>query len=83
MSGFNDFEGCLDDAYHEGRIPIDEPGSACEQLEEVDSARIRSLTNDETRRLVDACFLDFRALVIGRLMTSFRLWRSAALGAKD
>ena len=76
-------KAALNDAYHEGRIPINEAWRRVKPFRKVDSARIRYLTDDETRRLVNACPTDFRALVVGGLMTGCRYGELAALAVED
>ena len=65
-------KAALNDAYHEGRVPTNEGWQRVKACRQVDSARIRYLTDDEARRLVNACSAEFRALVIGALMTGCR-----------
>jgi integrase len=76
-------KAALNDAYHEGRIPINEAWQRVKAFRKVDGARIRYLTDDEARRLVNACPADFRALVIGGLMTGCRYGELAALVVED
>ena len=76
-------KAALNDAYHEGRIPINEAWQRVKPFRKVDSARIRYLTDDETRRLVNACPADFRSLVIGGLMTGCRYGELAAFVVED
>ena len=44
---------------------------------------IRYLTDDETRRMVNACAVDFRYLVRGVLLTGCRYGELIALRASD
>jgi integrase len=76
-------KAALNEAYHEGRIPINDAWQRVKAFHKVDSARIRYLTDDEARRLVNACPTDFRALVVGGLMTGCRYGELAALVVKD
>jgi integrase len=76
-------KAALNEAYHEGRIPINEAWQRVKAFRKVDSARIRYLTDDEARRLVNACPADFRALVVGGLMTGCRYGELAALVLED
>ena len=46
---------------------------------EVDAARLRYLSDDEARRLTNACPPDFRALVAGALLTGCRYGELAAI----
>jgi integrase len=50
---------------------------------EVDAARTRYLTDDESRRLVNACDKDFRPLVQAALLTGARYGEVIALKAND
>jgi integrase len=76
-------KAALNDAYQEGQIPINEAWQRVKAFRKVDSARIRYLTDDEARRLVNACPSDFRALVVGGLMTGCRYGELAALAVGD
>ncbi len=76
-------KAALNDAYHEGRIPANETWQRVRPFRKVDSARIRYLSDDEARRLVNACSPDFRALVIGALMTGCRYGELTALLVED
>jgi integrase len=76
-------KAALNDAYHEGQIPINEAWQRVKAFRKVDSARIRYLTDDEARRLVNACPTNFRALVVGGLMTGCRYGELAALVVED
>jgi integrase len=50
---------------------------------EADAARLRYLSDDETRRLVNACPADFRALVTSALLTGCRYGELAAMTVDD
>ena len=76
-------KAALNEAYREGLIPINDAWQRVKAFRKVDSARIRYLTDDEARRLVNACPSDFRALVIGGLMTGCRYGELAALVVED
>jgi integrase len=76
-------KAALNDAYHDGRIPINEAWQRVKAFRKVDGARIRYLTDEEARRLVNACPIDFRMLVIGGLMTGCRYGELAALVVED
>jgi integrase len=76
-------KAALNDAYHEGRIPINEAWQRVKAFRKVDSARIRYLTDDEARRLVNASPTDFRSLVVGGLMTGCRYGELTALVVED
>ena len=76
-------KAALNEAYHEGRVATNEAWQRVKAFRKVDSARIRYLTDDEARRLVRACSADFRALVVGALMTGCRYSELGALLAED
>jgi integrase len=76
-------KAALNDSYHEGRIPINEAWQRVKAFRKVDSARVRYLSDDEARRLVNACPADFRALVTGGLLTGCRYGELAALVVED
>ena len=50
---------------------------------EADAARLRYLSDDEARRLTNACAADFRALVTGALLTGCRYGELAAMTVED
>jgi integrase len=50
---------------------------------EADSARLRYLSDDEARRLTNACSPDFRALVTGALLSGCRYGELAAMIVDD
>src|SRR5262249_11236903 len=50
---------------------------------EVDAARMRYLSDDEARRLTNACPSDFRALVTTALLTGCRYGELAAMRSED
>ena len=76
-------KAALNEAYREGLIAIDDAWRRVGAFRKVDSARIRYLTDDEARRLVNACPVNFRALVVGGLMTGCRYGELAALVVED
>jgi integrase len=76
-------KAALNEAYHEGRVATNEAWQRVKAFRNVDSARIRYLTDDDARHLVNACAADFRVLVIGALMTGCRYGELAALLVED
>jgi integrase len=76
-------KAALNEAYREGLVPLNEAWQRVKAFREVDSARMRYLTDDEACRLVNACSGDFRAIVIGALMTGCRYGELAALVVED
>jgi integrase len=62
----------LNHAFAEGRATSDTAWRRAKPFRDVDAARIRYLTTDESRRLCNACERDFRSLVQGALSTGGR-----------
>jgi integrase len=65
------------------RIDTDDAWAMAKPYREVDAPKIRYLSDDETRRLVNACPPHFRALVTGALLTGARYGELAAMTAGD
>ena len=63
------------------RIPV--AGWASSADREADAARIRYLSDDEARRLTNACSKNFRYLVVGALMTGCRYGELARMTVGD
>ena len=76
-------KAALNDAYQEGRVATNEGWQRVKAFRQVDSARIRYLTDEEARRLVNACPAEFRVLVIAALLTGCRYSELAALLTED
>jgi integrase len=70
-------------AYHKGRCAGDDAWRSVRAFREVDTARLRYLSDCEARRLTNACLPDFRALVAGALLTGCRLGELAAMTVED
>ena len=70
-------------ARHNRRIDSDDAWAMARPYREVDAPKIRYLTDDETRRLVNACPPHFRALVTAALLTGARYGELAAMTAGD
>ncbi len=64
-------------------IGSDDPWRLVEPFGKVDTAKVRWLTDDEQRRLVNACPPDFRALVTAALLTGCRYGELAAAKVGD
>jgi len=63
-------KAALTHAHGEGRVTCNRDAwTAVKPFREADKAKVRYLLDDEIIRLVNACALDFRAIVIGALMT--------------
>jgi integrase len=75
-------KAALNHARHQGLVASDDAWQV-KAFRDVDSARLRYLADDEARRLVGACRPDFRALVIGALLTGCRFGELRALLADD
>ena len=76
-------KAALNYAYREGRCPSDDAWRTVRAFREVDAARLRYLSDDEARRLTNACLPDFRALVIGALLTGCRYGELASMIVRD
>jgi integrase len=76
-------KAALNRAWREGKISTDEAWRRVEPFEEADAARIRYLTIEECRRLINASESEFRALVRAALLTGCRFGELAAMQARD
>jgi integrase len=76
-------KAALNHAHREGRCASDDAWRTVRAFREVDSARLRYLSDDEARRLTNACTLDFRALVTGALLSGCRYGELAAMTVDD
>ena len=76
-------KAALNRAWREGKIPSDDPWRRVEPFEEADAARVRYLTIDECRRLINTAQGDFRNLVRAALLTGCRFGELAALQVRD
>jgi integrase len=76
-------KAALNLARHNRRIDTDDAWAMAKPFREVDAPKIRYLNDDETRRLVNACSLHFRALVTAALLTGARYGELAAMTAGD
>jgi integrase len=73
----------LNRAFREGRVPSDVPWRRVRRFRQVDAARIRFLSVDEAKRLINASAPDFRLLVIAALQTGARYSELAKLQVQD
>jgi integrase len=73
----------LNHAHREGKCTSDDAWRTVRAFREVDAARLRYLSDDEARRLTNACRADFRALVTGALLTGCRYGELAAMIVGD
>ncbi|HJU20609.1 MAG TPA: site-specific integrase [Stellaceae bacterium] len=76
-------KAALNHAYREGKCTDDEAWRPVRAFREVDAARLRYLSDDEARRLTNACPPDFRALATGALLTGCRYGELAAMTVGD
>jgi integrase len=73
----------LNHAHREGRCASDDAWRTVRDFREADAARLRYLSDDEARRLANACPPDFRAHVTAALLTGCRYGELAAMTADD
>src|SRR5215472_1210595 len=76
-------KAALNYAHHEGRCASDDAWRQVRAFREADAARLRYLSDDEAKRLTNACTPDFRALVTAALLTGCRYGELAALTVDD
>ena len=76
-------KAALNYAFHEGRVVSDEPWRRTKPFRKVDAPIIRYLSEDEQRRLVNACTGAFRDLVSAALLTGCRYSELARIAARD
>ena len=76
-------KAALNYAHREGRCASDDAWRTVRAFREADAARLRYLSDDETRRLTNACSPDFRVLVTGALLTGCRYGELAAMAVAD
>ena len=76
-------KAALNHAHREGKCVSDDAWRTVRAFREADAARLRYLTDDEARRLTNACPPDFRALVTGALLTGCRYGELAVMTAED
>lgn len=76
-------KAALNHAWREGKVLSDEGWRRVRPFPEADAARVRYLTTDEAKRLLNTCDPDFRALVHGALVTGARCGELAALEVTD
>lgn len=76
-------KAALNRAWREGKIPSDDAWRRVEPFEEADAPRVRYLSIDECRRLINAAEGPFRDLVRAALLTGCRFGELAALQVRD
>jgi integrase len=76
-------KAALNHAHREGRCVSDDAWRTVRAFREADAARLRYLSDDEARRLTNACLADFRTLVTAALLTGCRYGELAAMTVDD
>ena len=76
-------KAALNHAHREGRCSSDDAWRTVRGFREADAAKLRYLSDDEARRLTNACPADFRALVTAALLTGCRYGELAAMTGDD
>ena len=75
----NVLKAALSRAYRENDIATNEAWRRVHPFREVDTAKVHYRTDDECRRLVEACATDFRPMVQAALLTGARFGELAVL----
>jgi integrase len=73
----------LNHAHREGRCASDDAWRSVRPFREADAVKLRYLSDDESRRLTNACPPDFRALVTAALLTGCRYGELTAMTVDD
>jgi integrase len=76
-------KAALNLAYQRRRVANREAWASVRPFREADAAKVRYLSDDDARRLVNACPTDLRALVTAALLTGCRYGGLAAITAAD
>jgi integrase len=76
-------KAALNHAYRERRCASDDAWRQVRAFREADAARLRYLSDEEARRLTNACPADFRPLVTAALLTGCRYGELTALIVDD
>jgi integrase len=76
-------KAALNHTHREGKCANDDAWRLVRAFREADAARLRYLSDDEARRLTNACQADFSALVTGALLTGCRYGELASMTADD
>jgi integrase len=76
-------KAALNYAHAERKCVSDDAWRAVRALREADAARLRYLSDEEARRLANACPMDFRSLVTGALLSGCRYGELAAMIVDD
>ena len=73
----------LNHAYRAGRVPSDDAWRRVAPFKRADAPKVRYLSADESRRLLNACGEDFRPVVRAALLTGCRYGELTALKVAD
>lgn len=76
-------KAALNHAHREGKCAGDDAWRTVRAFREADAAKLRYLSDDEARRLTNACPADFRDLVTGALLSGCRYGELAAMTVED
>jgi integrase len=76
-------KAALNRAWREGKVASDDAWRRVEPFEEADAARVRYLTIDECRRLINAAQGEFRDLIRAALLTGCRFGELTSLQCRD
>jgi integrase len=76
-------KAALNRMWRDGKVASDGAWRRVEPFEDVEAARVRYLSMDEAKRLLNACESDFRRLVRGALETGARYGELCALTVSD
>jgi integrase len=76
-------KAALNHAYHEGRVSTDEAWRKVKPFREADAPIVHFLSDDESRRIVNACNGAFRNIVKGALLTGCRYGELTGMRAND
>jgi integrase len=76
-------KACLNYAHAQHKVPSRDAWGRLRKFRAVDSARMRWLTEEETKRLLNACLPDLRRLVQGGLLTGCREGELLATRVRD
>jgi integrase len=76
-------KAALNLAFRDGKVSTDDAWRRVQPFQQVDAAKVRYLTDEEGRRLVNACPIDLRAIVTAALVTGCRYGELIELRAGD
>lgn len=76
-------KAALNEAFRAGKIHSDLPWRKVKPFQKVEKAKLRYLTDDEARRLVNASDQDMRPLIIASLLTGGRYGELGAIKVQD